>query len=106
MHLFFKYGALNAGDGDQKTAQNGQTNGGAPEVIGGREMPKHLSPRAIQVYKWLRNSPQSNEGQHVQLIASSMGLEVNDVFRAAEELVEAGLTFTTVDEQTWAVLDY
>ncbi|KAK5083465.1 Replication factor A protein 2 [Lithohypha guttulata] len=107
MHLFFKHGPPNGAAGnDQKAGQNGQTNGNAAETVGGVELPKHLSPRAVAVYKYLRNSPQSNEGQHVQLIASNTGMEVDAVFRAAEELVEAGLTFTTVDESTWAVLDF
>ena len=107
MHLFFTFGPPpSAGGNDQKTGQNGQANGNAAVNVGGKELPQHLSPRARMVYKYLRESPQSNEGQHVQLIASNMGLEVNDVYRAAEELVEAGLTFTTVDEHTWAVLDF
>lgn len=107
MHLFFKSGPpSSAGGNDQKMAQNGQANDNTSVNVGGKELPQNLSPRAKMVYKYLRESPQSNEGQHVQLIASNMGLEVNDVYRAAEELVESGLTFTTVDEHTWAVLDY
>lgn len=106
MHLFFKHGPPQAAGGDQKSGQNGAVNGAGPIVVDGREMPKNISPRAVQIYKYLRSSPQSNEGQHVQLIASNINMEVNDVYRAAEELVEAGLTFTTVDESTWAVLDF
>lgn len=107
MHLFFKYGPPNSGAGnDQKYGQIAQGNGDGANNAGGRELPKHLSPRAKMIYNYLRNSPQSNEGQHVQLIASNTGLEVNEVYSAAEELVEAGLTFTTVDEHTWAVLDF
>lgn len=105
VHLFLKNGPLTDGSG-AKGDQNGQTNGGESMKVDGKELPSHLSPRARQVYKYLRDSPQSNEGQHVQLIASSMGLQVNDVYRAAEELMEAGLTFTTLDENTWAVLDF
>lgn len=106
-HLFFKHGPpTGSGGNDQKAGQFGQANGNAPEIIGGREMPRHLSPRAKQIYKFLRDSNQSNEGMHLQLIASGVKMEVNEVFKAAEELVEAGLTFTTVDEQTWAVLDF
>lgn len=106
LHLFFTRGPPGtAGDNDQKQTggQNGQMDGSA---AGGRGLPGNLTPRAKAVYDYLRNSPQSNEGQHVQLIASNMGMEVNDVYKAAEELVEAGLTFTTVDESTWAVLDF
>jgi len=105
VHLFFKYGPP-TGANDQRPGQNAQSNDGVSVKVDGRELPSHLSPRAKMVYKYLRESPQSNEGQHVQLIASGMGLEVNEIYRAAEELVEAGLTFTTVDEITWAVLDF
>lgn len=106
LHLFFTRGPPGVnGNNDQNNAaaQNNQMDGGA---TGNRGLPGNLTPRAKAVYDYLRNSPQSNEGQHVQLIASNMGMEVNDVYKAAEELVEAGLTFTTVDESTWAVLDF
>ncbi|KAK5939164.1 Replication factor A protein 2 [Knufia obscura] len=108
MHLFFKFGPPVSAGNDQKMGQNGQANGDGSVNAGGKEMPANMSmsPRARTVYKFLREGPQNNEGLHVQLIASGTNLEVNDVYKAAEELVEMGLTFTTVDESTWAVLDF
>lgn len=107
MHLFFKYGPPNpGGTNEQKLGRNGHGEGDTSVNAGGKQLPSHLSPRAKMIYNYLRSSPQSNEGQHAQLIASTTGLEVSDVYTAAEELVEAGLTFTTVDESTWAVLDF
>ena len=103
MHLFFKHGPPGSGNEDQKTGY-GQANGGDADEIDGKST-KGLSGKALQVLKFLRNSPQSNEGQHVQLIASGIGMEVNDVFTAAESLVHHGWIFTTVDDSTWAVLD-
>lgn len=107
-HLFFTRGPPgNAGDNAQRgMGQHGETDENQSMQGGGRGLPSNLTPRAKAVYTYLRNSPQSNEGQHVQLIASNLRMEVNDVYKAAEELVEAGLSYTTVDESTWAVLDF
>lgn len=104
IHLFFKHGPP-GGTGDGQNAAQGQANGNAAEDVGGRST-KNLSPKAVQVLKFLRDFPQNNEGQHVQLIASGLGMEVNDVFKAAEQLVEDSWIFTTVDDSTWAVLDF
>lgn len=105
VHLFFKYGPPQTDANGQSKGPNGQADV-KEDVIGGRAMPSHLSPRAKMVYKFMREQPQSNEGVHVQMIATGVGMDVNQVYSAAEELVTCGLTFTTVDENTWAVLDY
>lgn len=65
------------------------------------------SRNAKAVFNFLANSPAAgNEGMHANLIASSMGLSVRDVQAAAEELIGQGMLYTTVDDDTWAILDY
>lgn len=107
VHLFFTRGPP---QGAQANGQkNGTTNGTG---IGNQDygnaadsaMP-HVSPLARRVLTTLKNTPQSNEGLHVQMIASQMGMPVSEVYKGAEELLASGMIFTTVDDNTWAVLD-
>ncbi|EHY52822.1 replication factor A2 [Exophiala dermatitidis NIH/UT8656] len=65
----------------------------------------NVSPLARRVYNTLKNTAQSNEGLHVQMLASQMGMNVNDVYKGAEELLAIGVIFTTVDDNTWAPLE-
>ena len=74
-------------------------------IVGGREMPSHLSSTAVELYKRLRDLSCREEGLHVVALASSLQLSFRQVFDAADELLCAGLTFTTIDEDTWAALD-
>lgn len=73
---------------------------------GGLAAGKHMSPLARKVFNHLAAVPQNNEGLHAQVIAAQIGLPVNDVFKAGDELLGIGVIFTTVDDETWAVLDY
>ncbi|KAK5093097.1 Replication factor A protein 2 [Lithohypha guttulata] len=65
-----------------------------------------FSNTAKALHNFLRNAPASDTGHHQHLIASSMNLEVAKVHRAAQELLDAGYIYDTVDENTWAALDY
>lgn len=66
---------------------------------------RSLAPQAKRVLNCLRSTPQSNEGLHAQDIARRLGIEVGDVMKAGEQLVNAGKIYTTVDDITWAVLE-
>jgi replication factor A2 len=63
------------------------------------------TPAARKVYKYLRETEQGNEGLHQQEIAAQTGLELAEVTKAGDALLEGGLIYTTVDDQTWSVLD-
>ncbi|KAI1610968.1 replication factor A2 [Exophiala viscosa] len=107
VHLFFtREPPSNAQSSGQKHAGANGTNGGQQDFsdAAGGALP-NVSPLARRVYATLKNTPQSNEGLHVQMIASQMGLQVQDVYKASEELLGVGVIFTTVDDNTWAVLD-
>ena len=108
VHLFFTRGPPgNAGTTNGAKAA-GAANGagaGGDEDISGRNLPS-MSPMARRIYTTLKNTPQSNEGLHVQHLASQLGAGTNDVYKAAEELLSQGLIFTTVDDNTWAILEF
>lgn len=76
--------------------------GAAP---GGKTLPS-MSPLARKMYTVMSTTPQSNEGLHVQQIATEMGVPVSEVLRAGEELINLGQIYTTVDDNTWAILDF
>ena len=80
-------------------AANGAARGG------GKPLP-HISATAKRVFNQLQSAPQNNEGLHVQMIASQLGLPTNDVFKACDELLGLGIIYTTVDDETWVVLDF
>lgn len=113
VHLFFTRGppAGAAAPGGVGNAAGGV--GGVDTAMGGaggmdyndRALPA-MTPVARRVYNLLKSEPQSNEGLHVQLIAAKLNLPVTDVTRAGEDLLSAGVIFSTVDEMTWAVLEY
>lgn len=79
--------------------------GGGDAAMGGRPMPS-VSVNARRVYQTLKSSPQNNEGLHVQNIASIAGMNVADVHKAGGELLDHSMIFTTVDDETWALLEF
>lgn len=78
---------------------------GGQSVIGGQLM-STVSPAARRVYQAIKSTPQNNEGLHVQNIAATIGMNVNDVMKAGDELLSHSLIYTTVDDLTWAALDF
>jgi len=106
VHLFFTRGppptAQSAG---QKVA--GTNGAGAVQQEFDPQQEALLSgvtPLARRVFRTLVKSPQSNEGLHVQMIASQMGVSVSDAYKGGEQLLASGLIFTTSDDDTWAVM--
>jgi replication factor A2 len=104
-HLYFSRGP--PGNKQQATGAGAGTagRGDTTTTRGGKVLPS-MSPLARKMYETLANTPQSNEGLHVQHLATEIGVQVNDIIRAAEELKDLGQIYPTVDEQTWAVLDF
>ena len=104
VHLFFTRGSPPAAG---TNIQNGARteNGGLAQEGLGRQLPP-VTPMARRLYKVLKDTPQSNEGLHAQMLATLLHTEVSEVHKAAEELVQPGIIFTTVDNDTWAILEY
>ncbi|KAL4925110.1 putative replication factor-a protein [Aspergillus undulatus] len=111
VHLFHTRGAPSGGVGGKAGGAGDAAMGGLDGAGGagfggaGGNLP-NMSPAARRVYNLLKTEPQSNEGLHAQLIAAKLGLPPADVARAGEELVNAGVIFSTVDDQTWVILEY
>ncbi|KAL9049784.1 MAG: hypothetical protein Q9162_007031 [Coniocarpon cinnabarinum] len=98
--------------GGQKNV-NGVSEGGMQGVemngggmgYGARQLPSGLSNASRRVYHCLSTSNQTNEGLHMQDIAGRLSMDMSEVAKAGDELMNNGLVYTTVDEQTWAILD-
>ncbi|KAH8809115.1 hypothetical protein F5884DRAFT_858618 [Xylogone sp. PMI_703] len=112
VHLFFTRGPPYTLKG-AKTEDSGEGMfvggyGGAP--AGGdsaaNRLPRNTSTAARRVFTLLQAAPQNNEGLHVHNIAAQLSMPPNEVFKAGDELLGNGLIYTTVDDETWAVLEY
>jgi replication factor A2 len=84
----------------------GATNGGGAVGGAGKKLPAKISAVGRKVFNLLQSAPQNNEGLHVQQISTQLSVSMNDVFKAGDELLADGLIYTTVDDETWAVLEY
>ncbi|KKZ66845.1 hypothetical protein EMCG_07450 [[Emmonsia] crescens] len=103
IHLYFTREQAGGQQGEKPLADAANAAGADP--LGGKALPP-MSPLARKVYETLSNTPQSNEGLHVQNLASLMGLPVGEVYKGGEELLSHALIFPTVDDNTWAILEY
>ena len=90
--------------GQQQQLQNGGGGNGGM-MHNGKSLPQMSAP-ARQVFQTLQSTPQNNEGLHIQNIAAISGMNVADVLKAGDELQQHGVIFTTVDDHTWAILDF
>jgi replication factor A2 len=105
-HLFFTRGppggaqtggaTTNGGAGQQQATSGGDF--GNADLAG-------CSQLAKRIFHFLQNVPQSNEGVNMNDIASKMGIDTADTARAGDELLSGGLIYTTLDDQTWAILE-
>ena len=108
-HLYFTKGPLGGGTANSEAngvnGGQGNMNGGDTNGHKGRMLPAGLSGSARKVYQTLHTTPQTNEGLHMQDLAARLNMDMNDVLKAGDELLGQGLIYTTVDDQTWAILD-
>jgi replication factor A2 len=85
---------------DQMDIDGGMGNG----MGGGRDF-TGLSPGARRIFQHIEGAKQSHEGVHMQNIAQDLKMEINQVSKGGTELIDKGLIYSTVDEDTWAVLE-
>ncbi|KAH7095796.1 replication protein-like protein A 32 kDa subunit [Paraphoma chrysanthemicola] len=105
VHLYLTRGppgGANAGAGAAATNGAGQQAGGG--TYGGYDLAGY-NQVAKRVFQHLREAPQTNEGLHQMEIAAKLGIDTADVARAGDDLLAGGLIYTTVDDQTWAILE-
>ena len=119
VHLYFTRGPpeqFNAatdasqGQGQQQQQQQGNGYNSNGNGMGGggsnqQQANVHLSISARRVMQCLKTTPQHNEGLHSQQIAAATGMPYADVMKAGDELLVQSLIFTTVDDNTWAILE-
>ncbi|KAK7397625.1 Replication factor A protein 2 [Neonectria punicea] len=110
VHLYFTKGPLGGqnganGDGDSMFVDGGNYQAGntasqAPSKLSGCGGP------AKKMFNFMNDAPGGNEGIHLNVITNSTGMSVRDVLTGADELLGQGLIYTTVDDETWAILEY
>jgi len=112
VHLYFTKGPL-GGQGGGANGDDGMfvDGGGYNDNAGGNTSQSHTkiagcSPLAKKMFTFMSETPGGNEGVHVNIITSSTGMSVRDALTAADELLGQGLIYTTVDDETWAILEY
>ncbi|CAM1511515.1 Fc.00g090280.m01.CDS01 [Cosmosporella sp. VM-42] len=113
VHLFFTRGALGqggaGGDGDSMFVDGGGYNNNDNGGGNAGQIPSKLSgcsQQAKKMFNFMNDSPGGNEGIHLNVITNSTGMSVRDVLTGADELLGQGLIYTTVDDETWAILEY
>ncbi|KAB5523972.1 hypothetical protein GE09DRAFT_485500 [Coniochaeta sp. 2T2.1] len=100
-----------AHDGDSMFVDDGYGGGGGGGGDGGGdETPQQklarAGPLAKKMFQYLNNTPGGNEGLHLNMISSGAGMSMRDAIAAGDELNQLGLVYTTVDDETYAILEY
>ncbi len=114
VHLYYTKGPIPANGANGAGGDAGgdsmfvDSYGGSGGGGGGGGNPKlnGCSRNAQAMFNFLANSPGGNEGVHLNAVASGAKMQVRDVAAAADELLSSGLIYTTIDDETWAILDY
>lgn len=107
VHLFFTRGPPGGGGASAAGAGGDAVMGGAEEYGAGQNKAlATMSAVARKVYTLLKSEAQGESGLHLQDIAAKLNMPAGDVARAGDELLGAGVIFSTLDEQTWAILEY
>ncbi|KAI4870089.1 replication protein A, subunit RPA32 [Hypoxylon rubiginosum] len=104
VHLFFTKGGLALGGEGGNAAGGGGGNEGGMFVDSNDAFLRNASAAAKKVYQYLNQSEESNEGVNSHNIARDTGLSFQDVTAAAEELLGHGKIYTTLDDETFAIL--
>lgn len=102
VHMHFTKGPV--GGKTEGGATNGASGHAAAADDGSAQL-AGLSATAKKIYQVLHTSPSGNEGLHVHDIAQRAGLEFSEVEKAGDEMLNAGIIYPTVDDQTWQLLN-
>ena len=77
----------------------------ADRVVGW-DLPTNTSDIAKRVYALLLMERQDSEGLHVNQMVQKLGVPDLDILKAGDELLGAQKIHKTIDDETWAVLEY
>lgn len=113
VHLYFTKGPLGGAGGNNGDENSMYVDGGsgyndqsATNAAQANSKLAGCSAQAKKMFTYLNDTPNGNEGVHLNLISSSTGMSVRDILTGADELLALGLIYTTVDDETWAILEY
>lgn len=105
VHLLLTRGPLNkeggGGGGDGMFVEGG---GGYQDAGAGVPKLGDVSAGAHRLFNHMLNVPGGNEGVHLQVLSNGSGMSAREVLAAADELFQQGVIYTTVDDETWAVV--
>jgi replication factor A2 len=108
VHLHYTRGPPGGAQAGAATTDGGmgqqQQQAAGGDNYGGYDL-KAYTPTARRVFQYLREAPQSNEGLNQHEIAAKLGIDTAHVAQAGDDLLSGGLIYTTVDDQTWAILE-
>ncbi|EMC91693.1 hypothetical protein BAUCODRAFT_79701 [Baudoinia panamericana UAMH 10762] len=108
VHLFFTRGPPESATAQQSKTGGAQANGMANghAAVGGEGLPAGTSQATKKVYQLISTLPQGHEGVHVQQIAMAGNMEVSEVLKATDDLNGMGKIYSTVNEETFALLSF
>ena len=119
VHLF-----LTRGPSNQEGGGGGGGSGGVAAAGGGDSMfvdqhggggnangtmaPKvaACSAKAQKMFRYMSDTPSDGDGLNLQVIVAGTGLSVREVLAAGDELLGQGLVYTTVDDESWQLMEY
>ncbi|KAK4193758.1 replication factor A protein 2 [Podospora australis] len=98
------------GDGDPNASMfvdqgNGYNAGGGGGYGGEDSRVAMCSRQAQQLYRWYQSAQGNTDGINIRDVVAGTKMSTRDVQAAADELLGHGLVYTTVDEETWAILE-
>lgn len=107
-HLYFSRGPAGAkggASGDSMFIDGGAGHANGNGAAGNSKLTQ-CSPSARRMFQSMSTAGGNTEGYHLQTVTQQTGMSAREVIDAADELLGQGLIYTTVDDETWAVLEY
>lgn len=110
VHLYFTRGPPPSVDNIKSEASLGmfvdqsRPTAGAFSTGASRRLGTNISAAARKVYNLLLSVSNNGQGMNVPSIATKLGMDLNEVFKAGEELNRSGIISPTIDDETWAVI--
>ncbi|KAK4199662.1 putative replication factor-A subunit [Triangularia verruculosa] len=97
-------GGHGGGDSDSMFIDGGNGYGTASGA-GGDSRVASCSRQAKSLYQFMQSDPRSIEGINIADVMGASGMSKRDILAAADELLGNGIVYTTVDDETWAILE-
>ncbi|KAK5625042.1 hypothetical protein RRF57_000758 [Xylaria bambusicola] len=106
VHLFFTRGGPPQ-DGGMGMGGGGMAGGDDSMFVddGNDARYRGYSQKAKKMFDYLSRSGNPTEGIHMQVISREASMTIQDVMTAAEELLSHGTIYTTMDDETFAILE-